>query len=135
MIATQRSRPIFPSPSHLLLILGATSALLLGGCGFVPKSRLAEAEKVIHGLRAENSQLKDSSLALKTQNQDLAQRAVDDARSIRALESTTTQYERSIQGYQEDRERMKSAFDDLKSQVRVSSSSQPIDRPGSSFDR
>lgn len=125
MLPKDQMCPACPRSLRNPLPLVLLALLFLGGCGFVPKSRLAEAEKVIHGLRAENSQLKDSSLALKSQNQDLAQRAVDDARSIRAFETTTTQYERSIEGYQEDRERMKSAYDNLVKQVRVSSIPRP----------
>jgi hypothetical protein len=80
------------------------------GCAFVPKSRLDDAQKLVVSLRAENAQLKDSALNLKVQNQELAQRAVDDGRAIRALEVANKQFERSIQGYQDERERLARAF-------------------------
>ena len=63
--------------------------------------------------------MKDSTLSLKVQNQDLAQRAVDDAKAIKALEVANGQYERSIQGYQDEREQLQAAFRDLKSQART----------------
>jgi exonuclease VII small subunit len=103
----------------VLILLG--SALIVPGCAFVPKSRFDEAQKLVQSLRTENAQLKDSALTLKVQNQDLAQRAIDDDQAIRALESTNSQYERSIQAYQEEREDLQAAFRDLKNQVRTAS--------------
>jgi exonuclease VII small subunit len=109
-----------PRPSlAALVILG--SVLMVPGCAFVPKSRFDEAQKVVQSLRSENAQLKDSALTLKVQNQDLAQRAVDDNKAIRALEAANTQYERSIQAYQEEREDLQAAFRDLKNQVQTAS--------------
>ncbi len=102
------------------LAVGVGVALVPLGCGFVPKTRLDDATKLVQGLRAENAQLKDTNLGLKVQNQDLTQRAVDDSQAIQGLETATTQFERSIQAYQEDRERMRSAFNELKDQVRSS---------------
>jgi hypothetical protein len=95
--------------------------LLAPGCAFVPKSRLDDAQKLVKSLRSENAQLKDSTLSLKVQNQDLAQRAVDDARAIRALEVANGQYEESIQGYQQEREQLRAAFQELQGQVRTAS--------------
>ncbi len=105
-------------PSALIL-LGI--ALAGPGCAFVPKSRFDEAQKLVQTLRAENGQLKDSALTLKVQNQDLAQRAIDDDKAIRALEASNSQFERSIQAYQEEREDLLSSFRDLKSQVQTAS--------------
>ena len=98
----------------LILIL---PALVGPGCAFVPKSRLDDAQKVVQNLRSQNAQLKDQAVTLKSQNQDLTLRAVDDGRSIRALETANEQYERSIQGYQEDREQYQAAFRDLRARV------------------
>ena len=92
-------------------------AIISGGCSFVPRTRLDDAQKLVLGLRSENSQLKDSNLGLKVQNQDLTQRAVDDAQAIRALETANTQYERSIAEYQDDRDQMRAAFTELKERV------------------
>ena len=103
--------------------LAAAFALVaaVSGCSLVPNTRVEEARKLVQSLRADNAQLKDSTLALKVQNQDLSQRAVDDSRAIQALETANTQYERSIQGYQDEREQYRAAFQDLKSQVRTAS--------------
>jgi hypothetical protein len=89
-------------------------ALLGSGCAFVPRTRLDDAQKLVGGLRSDNAQLKDLAVNLKAQNQELAQRAVDDARALRALEDANGQYERSIQGYQDDREQYQSAFRELR---------------------
>jgi len=108
-------------PRPPLATLALAFLLLAPGCGFVPKSRFVEAEKLVQSLRAENAQLKDSALTLKVQNQELAQRAVDDAKAIRALEVANDQYELSIQGYQDEREQLQSAFSTLKNQVSTAS--------------
>ncbi len=106
--------------SRLSLVIGAF-VLLAPGCAFVPKARFDEAQKVVQTLRAENTQLKDSALTLKVQNQDLAQRAIDDDKALRALEAANTQYEKSIQAYQDEREELQSAFRVLKNQVQTAS--------------
>jgi predicted nuclease with TOPRIM domain len=84
----------------------------------VPRSQVDDARKLVQSLRAENAQLKDSNLALKVQNQDLAQRAVDDSKAIRALEVSNDQFEQSIQAYQDEREQLQAAFSELKGQIR-----------------
>ena len=91
------------------------------GCAFAPKSQVEDARKLVQTLRTDNAQLKDVALNLKVQNQDLTQRAVDDSRSIRALETANARYEKSIQGYQDDREQLRAAFQELKGQVRTAS--------------
>ena len=111
----KRSRSIRAAVASLA---GTWVSLGLAGCALVPRTRLDDAQKVVQGLRTENAQLKDSTLRLKIQNQDLTQRAVDDSQAIRALEAANTQYERSIEGYQDDRERMRSAFNELKDRFR-----------------
>jgi hypothetical protein len=114
-----------PRPTTTLALLALT--LAGPGCAFVPKSRFEEAQKLVQSLRTDNAQLKDSNVTLKIQNQDLAQRAVDDSRSIRALEATNDQFERSIQGYQDEREQLQAAFGVLKRQARTDSSSSEKD--------
>jgi len=108
-------------PARAAAVLAWALPLACGasGCAFVPKSRVDEAHKLVQSLRAENAQMKDVALSLKVQNQDLTQRAVDDARAIRALEVANGQYERSIQGYQDEREQLREAFQDVKGQVRT----------------
>ena len=92
----------------LMLVIGAT------GCGMVPTQRLDESRKLIGSLRTENAQLKDSALSLRTQNQDLTQRSVDDARRIAALDEAKTRLERSVQGYIDEREEINTAFQQFK---------------------
>jgi cell division protein FtsB len=84
------------------------------GCGMVPKQRLDDSQKLITSLRTENSQLKDASLSLRTQNQDLSQRAVEDARKISALDEAKSRLERSVQAYIDEREDLNTAFQQFK---------------------
>jgi len=124
-VAFEGSRSVMSERSRSVrafegLLVGALLAFCPSGCAFVPKTRLDDAQKLVQGLRSENAQIKDSNLGLKVQNQDLTQRAVDDAQSIRALETANSQYERSIQGYQDEREQLRSAFNDLKEKIRAS---------------
>ncbi|MDX2036255.1 MAG: hypothetical protein SFX72_06355 [Isosphaeraceae bacterium] len=92
----------------------ALLTLLAGsGCAFVPKQRLDDSQRVIDGLRAENSRLKDSALSLRTQTQDLNQRAVDDARRISMLEESRLRLEKSVQAYIDERETLNEAFQTL----------------------
>jgi cell division protein FtsB len=97
-----------------VLSLACLSCLTLTGCGLVPKQRLDDSQKVIDGLRAENAQLKDAALGLRTQNQDLNQRALDDARRIAALEEARGQLEKSVQAYIDEREALNDAFQQFK---------------------
>jgi septal ring factor EnvC (AmiA/AmiB activator) len=108
-------------PTLAPLLLGLACVLPTQGCAMAQKSRLDQAEKLVQSLRAENAQLKDTSVTLKVQNQDLAQRAVDDANAIKALEVANDQYEQSIQGYQNEREQLRAAFNALQGQVRTTS--------------
>jgi outer membrane protein OmpA-like peptidoglycan-associated protein len=86
----------------------ARAALLLAalapGCAVVPKSRLDDATKITQGLRAENAQLRDQTLALRGENRDLSERALGDARKITALEQGNERLEASVQGYIDERE-------------------------------
>ncbi len=115
---SERSRSV---RARVVALFGAWLAVCPSGCSFVPKTRLDDAQKVVQGLRSENAHLKDSNLGLKVQNQDLTQRAVDDAEAIRGLETANAQYEKSIEGYQDEREQMRSAFNDLKDKIRATS--------------
>jgi uncharacterized protein HemX len=97
-----------PRPFLLLLAAG-----LLAGCGIVPRSRMEESQKLSQLLRTENARLKDQNLALQSQNRDYADRAVDDLRRLTAREQAIGRLERSVQAYQEDRERLAAAYDQL----------------------
>src|SRR5262249_27241182 len=111
----------------------ATSACLAVGCGLVPKARLEECHKQCQSLQAETNQLKDITLKLRSHNQDLAQRAVDDARRIKALDEVNARLERSVLAYQSERDEMAAAFERFKAQLRASADPVPtamLDRLG-----
>jgi chemotaxis protein MotB len=88
------------------------------GCGLVPKSRLDECHRLSQTLRADNNRLRDVALDLRAQNQDLNQRAVDDARRIALQEEALERLEKSVQGYQSEREQIAREFEVLERQVR-----------------
>ncbi len=105
-------------PHHLAPISRAFLALILAtgllpGCGIVPRSRMDESRKLSQLLRTENARLKDQVLALQSQNRDLSDRAVDDLQRLTAREQAIEGLERSVQAYQEDRERLAAAYEQL----------------------
>ena len=77
---------------------------LSAGCCLVPKSRLDECHRLSQTLQAENARLKDTPLSLRSQNQDLNQRAVDDARRLRCKDEAIERLEQSVLAYQSERE-------------------------------
>jgi chemotaxis protein MotB len=95
--------------------------LALAGCSFVPKSRLDECHRLSQTLQVENNRLRDTSISLRSQNQDLNQRAVEDARRLRVQEEEIQRLVQSVSAYQEDREQLAAAFDRIKSQIRTAS--------------
>ncbi len=103
------------------LALATTAVALAGvtGCGLVPQSRLDECHRVTQQIRADNSRLKDLALDLRAQNQDLSQRAVDDARRLAAEQEAREHLENSVQAYQAERDKLAAAFEVLKSQIRT----------------
>lgn len=98
-----------------VLVLGCS--VLLTGC-LVPKSRLDECHKLSQTLQARNSQLNDSVVSLRSQNQDLVERAGDDARQVQMQAEAIERLERSVVAYQKEREQLARSFDELKRQVR-----------------
>ena len=98
-----------------VLVLGCS--VLLTGC-LVPKSSLDECHKLSQTLQARNSQLKDSVVSLRSQNQDLVERAGDDSRQIQVQAEAIERLERSVMAYQKERELLARSFDELKRQVR-----------------
>ena len=50
--------------------------------------------------------MKDVALKLRTENQDLTQRSIDDARKIKTLADNNERLSRSVVAYQDERERM-----------------------------
>jgi chemotaxis protein MotB len=87
------------------------------GCALAPKSRLDDCHKQCQNLQAETAQLKDTNLKLRADAQDLAQRSVEDARRIKELDETNQRLERSVLGYQQERDELTRAFESFKNQV------------------
>ena len=94
-------------PVGILVLLGAG---LAPGCAIVPRERLEESRRLAESLRTENARLKDEVLGLKAQNQDFADRALDDLRRLTARDEAVERLQRSVQAYQDDRDRLDSAY-------------------------
>ena len=96
-----------------------------GRLQLVPKSRLDDCHRLSQTLQAENARLKDTTVSLRSQNQDLNQRAVDDARRLRLQEEEIQRLVQSVSAYQDERDQLAAAFERLKGQIRTSAG-----RPG-----
>ena len=83
------------------------------GCAIVPRARLDESQRLNQTLRSENARLKDQVLALQGQNRDYADRAVDDLRRSAAQDQAIERLEQSVLAYQEDRDRLHEAYEQL----------------------
>jgi hypothetical protein len=79
-----------------------------------PRQELDDCHRLSQTLRSENANLKDQVLVLRTQNQDLSERAVDDARRLTQLESSNQRLETSVQAYQDERTRLEAAYQELR---------------------
>ncbi len=99
--------------------------LALSGCAFVPRRDLEASRRQTQAVRSELAQAKDSLVRLRNRDQDLAARAVEDARRIAALEDANDRLEQSVTAYQSERDQIASAFETIKSQVRADRSSGP----------
>jgi chemotaxis protein MotB len=91
----------------------------LTGCGLVPKSRLDDCRRLSQTLEAEKSRLKDTVLSLRSQYEDLVQRADDDARRLKAQDEEVRRLLASVQAYQDERDQLAGLVDRLKSQIQV----------------
>ncbi|HEV3168349.1 MAG TPA: hypothetical protein VGZ22_30370 [Isosphaeraceae bacterium] len=109
-------------PLRLAMIL--SSSVLVAGCSLVPREKLDECHKLSRSIQDENAQLKDVTLKLRAHNQDLAQRAVDDAQRIKSLDESNQRLESSVVAYQRERDQLSSAFEQFKRQLTAS-----VDRP------
>jgi hypothetical protein len=98
----------------------AATMVLLGiapGCTMVPRARLDESQRLAQGLRTENAHLQDRVLSLQAQNRDAADRALDDLRRLTARDEAIERLERSVQAYQDDRDRLAAAYQRLASSM------------------
>ena len=102
-------------------MFGLASLLVVSGCNFVPMSRIEEGRRLAQTLRAENVRLKDQTLVLRTKNQDLIQRAQDDARRLAIQDEALDRLEKSVAAYQSERDQLANAFETFKRQARLTS--------------
>jgi chromosome segregation ATPase len=93
-------------------------ALPGAGCAVVPRAQMDECQRLGQTLRSENARLQDRVLTLQNQNRDYADRAVDDSRRLAVQDEAITRLEQSVQAYQDDRDRLESAYRRLASNVR-----------------
>jgi outer membrane protein OmpA-like peptidoglycan-associated protein len=100
-------------------------AALVSGCAFVPKERLDDCHKQCQSLQLETSQLKDVVLTLRSTNQDLTHRSVEDAQHLKTLDEQNQQLERSVLAYQDQRDQLVSAFEQFRNQLAASSDKFP----------
>lgn len=68
-------------------------------------------------LRAELVQAKDTAAKLRTQNRDVAARAVEDSRRLATLEETNERLEKSVVAYQQERDEYAAALDRINREV------------------
>jgi chemotaxis protein MotB len=92
-------------------------ALVIAGCGLVPKERLDECRKMSQTVQAENAKLKDQTVSLRSQNQELRDREEEDYRRLRAQKDAIHRLEESVQAYRTERDQLASSFDRLKVQI------------------
>ncbi len=92
--------------------------LALGsGCTMVPRSQVADCQRTAQTLRTENARYRDQNLVLQAQNRDFADRAVDDYCRLAAQEETIARLEESNDAYQNDRNQLEAAVNQLKANL------------------
>ena len=103
------------------LVLAVSGACLglwgLAGCSVAPKSRLDDCHRLSQTLQSENSRLKDDTLGLRSRNQDLTQRAVDDAGQLRTQGEAIRRLEKSVIAYQDERDQLSASFERVRHQL------------------
>ena len=92
--------------SFRLPILVVSLSFLVPGCADIPNQRVADCHKLAQSLQTDNSRLKDVALRLRTENQDLTQRSIDDGKKLKTLADGNDRLSRSVVAYQDERERM-----------------------------
>jgi chromosome segregation ATPase len=100
-------------PGSAPFVLAAV-AFVASGCHMAPRQEVDDCHRLSQTLRSENAALKDQMLALRSQNQDFSERAVDDARRLAQLESSNQRLETSVQAYQDERTRLETAYKELR---------------------
>lgn len=95
----------------------AIGPLLLAGCASAPRSALEESRGQTLALRGELVQAKDTAAKLRTQNRDIAARAVEDSRRLATLEETNDRLEKSVGAYQQERDEYAAALERINREV------------------
>lgn len=108
-------------PPRRSLVLPSMVLCAVAGCSLTPKSQLDECRQRGQALRTENDRLKDQVLSLRSENQDIAQRSVDDERQLKAQEEAIARLEETVEGYRKDREQLAALQDRLKGQIQSTS--------------
>ena len=103
-------------PGRAPLVLAA-AAFVASGCRMAPRQEVDDCHRLSQTLRSENAELKDQMLALRSQNQDFSERAVDDARRLAQLETSNQRLETSVQAYQDERTRLEAAYKELRASL------------------
>ena len=99
------------------LCASAFLACGMTGCATAPRGDLDIARQQVRSLRGELAQTKDDLARLRTENRDMASRAVEDSRRVAELEDSTEHLESSVAAYQRERDEYASALDDIKRAV------------------
>ena len=95
----------------------AAAVFVASGCRMAPRQEVDDCHRLSQTLRSENAGLKDQMLALRSQNQDFSERAVDDARRLAQLETSNQRLETSVQAYQDERTRLEAAYKELRASL------------------
>ena len=123
---TIMSRRLPGESRRALLVVLCVFVASATGCGLVPRSRVDECHRVAQTLRADNHRLEDVALDLRAQNQDLTHRAIDDARRIAIQDEAVDRLEKSVLGYQAEREEITRELEVLARQVRRLATRNPV---------
>jgi DNA repair ATPase RecN len=121
---------IRPTSSKLAaLLVSCALASIASGCASVPSSEMEVCRKQNQALQAQLAQTKDLAARLRTQNRDMAARAVEDARRLAEVEQSNDHLEKSIATYQEERDQYAAALDEIRRDVAAGTSrSTTVDR-------
>ncbi|MEI7922436.1 MAG: hypothetical protein WCJ40_11040 [Planctomycetota bacterium] len=100
---------------------------LNSGCSYWP-SQIGgtDAERLTRVIHAENARLKDLVVQLRSRNEDMSQRSLDDAARIARLDEENQVFRTSLAAYQSERERMAKSFQNLQQQVQVALSDRSV---------
>ncbi|AGA27468.1 OmpA/MotB family protein [Singulisphaera acidiphila] len=111
--------PSWPARTTRLVVVFGLAGLLTG-CAVVPRSRLEDCHKLSQTLEADKARLNDNLLSLRSQHNDLAQRADDDARRLLAQEDEVKRLRGTVQAYQDEREQLATDYARVKSLLQAS---------------